>query len=215
MKQKYNLDSKSNPKLIYAGILFLIYNIVLYAAGFSLTDSSTVESKFSPLEIFGIGLFSIILHVSFIIWSFLEARKLYKSGVAWGLFTLFLPPIALIMLGTRDISLNVDLMKVYNKCKNDYFLDTLKAKKELEKKKINEEQYQETLIELKKRHNEKLNIEMQKMEQIIENRHNIETVERISGAGQAIIVIDKCPACDTKLKESDVVCPECGLNMKN
>jgi hypothetical protein len=119
------------------------------------------------------------------------------------------------MLGTRDISLHVDLMKVYNKCKNDYLLDTLKAKKELEKKKINEEQYQETLIELKKRHNEKLNIEMQKMEQIIENRHNVESVERISGAGQTIIVMDKCPACDTKLKESDEICPECGLNMKN
>lgn len=209
MNQKFTVESKSNPKLVYAGIILIVINAIFTFSGardFNISNP-TKENVIIELSF-------LLVAVAFSIWSFIVARRLNRSGTFWAIFTVFLAPIALIILGTKDIAIQIELRKIFNKYKSEYFLGKLKLEKDHQNGRIDEKMLREKIAKAKEKYNDLMNNEIQ-LEQIrIDEKHKEIIVEKVSGNGRAINVKGKCPACETKIPDNVDECPECGLNFK-
>lgn len=213
MSKNYTIDAKTNPNLIYGGIFMVFVNAIYLFSGNKISDFEAVYGDI-PVEKVAFNLVFFVIQISCTIWSIVVAGRLNRSQVFWGIVTFFFTPIAMIVLGTRDLKMEPELRKIYNKHKTNYFLETIKLKKDLERGIVEENEYKATLAKAKERHRDLMNAELKKMEEVLEDRHRQIIVETVEGGGVAIGIKDKCPACDTKISENDDVCPECELALK-
>ena len=213
MSKKYTIDAKTNPNLIYGGIFMVFVNAIYLFSGNKISDFEAVYGDISAEQI-AINLAFFVIQVSCTVWSIVVAGRLNRSQVFWGIVTFFFTPISMIVLGTRDLKMEPELRKIYNKHRTNYFLETIKLKKDFERGIIKENEFETTLDKAKERHSDLMNAELKKMEVVLEDRHKQIVVEKVEGGGMAIGIKDKCPACDTKISENDDVCPECGLTLK-
>lgn len=232
---KYSIDSKLNPQMIYAGIFLVILGVWSFHFSEDLISDSYIlsilntshpnvsESRILKLEgmrnsfvLRDLMLYFIIFTIQILctIWSVVVARKLHRSPLFWGVVTFFFTPISLIVLGTRDLKLEPNLSEVYNKYKSDYYQESSKIKRSFHKGRITEKECNKKLIDARFRYNELMNIEMSRTENMMDNRHNKEIINKVEGSGKPIPIQDKCPACGTKISEDNAVCPECGLVLR-
>jgi hypothetical protein len=209
MKQKYTVESKSNPKLVSAGIILIVINAIFTFSGARDFNISNMTKENVIIE-----LSFLVVGIAFSIWSFIVAKRLNRSGIFWAIFTIVLTPIALIILGTKDIAIQIELRKIFNKYKSEYFLEKLKLEKDHQNGRIDEKMLKEKIGKAKEKYNDLMNNEIQ-LEQIkIDEKHKEIVIEKVSGNGRAINVKGKCPACETKISDNADECPECGLNFK-
>jgi glucan phosphoethanolaminetransferase (alkaline phosphatase superfamily) len=213
MERNYKIETKSNKNLIYGGIVILIINI-LWFNPFSEIEKATNPTEKEVNQILIIYFIYFTILVGFTVWSAIVARKLRRSAIFWGIMTFFFAPIAMIVLGLKDAKVEDELKAVVNKHKSNYFLETIKLKKDYESGKLKEKEYQDRLNESKDKHEELMNIELERKKKVIENRHVVEVIEKVEGYGKAVLIGDKCPACGAKITEKDDVCPDCELNLK-
>jgi len=209
MKQKYTVESKTNPNLIYIGIVLIVINVILKFSGARDFDYDNLSKDNMIVEL-------VILAIGFIlsIWAYNIARQLNRSGIFWAIITFLFTPIALIILGTRDVDIKIELRKIFNKYKSDYFLEKLKLEKDYQRGKIDEKTLQEKIIKAKEKYNELMNNDIQLAEVRLEEKHKDIVVEKAVGNGRVVNVKGKCPACETKISGEMDECPECGLNFK-
>jgi hypothetical protein len=218
MKLKYSIDAKSHPTMIYIGVGLIVLNIFILANGIKPTEYEVLSGKLSTdLIILDIAL--LVIRLTCTIWSYRVAKELNRIGLFWATLTFFFTPIALIVLGFKDLDLEVELRKVYSKHQSNLFLERIKLKKDFEKSKITELQYNEQLQNIRNKHNELMNREMQEVEKKIEFKHkpivgeNV-YLDEIPVTGKIIAVKDKCPACNSTIKQDYKVCPCCGLSIE-
>jgi hypothetical protein len=108
------------------------------------------------------------------------------------------------------------LNKIYSEFESKYFTYRIKLRKDFEKNKISQEDYNNKLSKTLKELEIEMNKAMQQKEDDIIadlNREVIHKVEK-TGEGKIKLAYDKCPACKTELNENDFECPDCGLNLK-
>ena len=210
--RKISIDTKSNTKLISVGLIWITVNIILFASGKSISNYNIQLSSISTSESIYF-LVELILRISCTVWCIIEAAKLNRSILFWGILTFAIPPISMILLGFKDLSLNDELKKVYNKYQSEFFIESLKLKKNFEKGKITELVLKERVSSLKEKYEESMNSEMKVIENMIEERHKTDLVEKFEGGGKIIKITDKCPACGTQIKDTDLVCSDCGLGL--
>jgi len=206
MKKQY-LESRTYGFLVLIGIGLIILNIYI----FFIKNSSSIGLNGELLEIL-VGVLIIILAVvnGFI------AFRLNRSIIFWFIFSLIFSPIALIMLGTKKRYLKPELNKIYSQFESEYFLHKLRLRKELEKKRITTEEYEEKIKQTLKNLNDAMYKAMEVKENQLIADLNKEVVHRVekTGEGEIKIAYSKCPACNSALGKNDFECPDCGLNLK-
>jgi len=209
MKYKYTVESKTNPNLVYAGVILIVINVILKFSGIRDFDYENLSKDDMIVE-----LIILATGLVFSIWAYRVAIKLNRSGLFWAIVTFFFTPISLIILGTRDINIKIELRKIFNKYKSDFFLEKLKLEKDYKSGKIDDTILREKINKARERYNELMNNELQNAELRLEEKHKEVIVEKVVGNGRAVNVKGKCPACDTKLPADVDECPECGLNFR-
>lgn len=218
MSLKYSIDAKSHPNMIYVGIALVVMNILFFTSGIKPTEYKILNGNVST-EYIMLDIALILIRLTCVIWSYKVASELNRSGLFWAILTFFFTPIALIILGFKDLNLEVELRKVYNKHQSNLFIERIKIKQHYERNKITELQYHEQLKSIRDKHNEYMNKEMQEVEKRIELKHNpiiggSVYLDENTEKGKILIVKDKCPACNATINENDKVCSCCGLSIE-
>lgn len=209
MRNRYTVEAKSNSNMIYAGIILIVINAILVFSKTRISDVNNFTREQATVEII-VHVVGLILSI----WAMIVAKKLNRSAIFWGLFTFILTPISLIILGTKDVAIQDELRKVFNKYKSDYFLEKLKLGKDLQKGKIDQKTHNEKIAKILIEYNNAMNAEIRLMEIKIDEKHKEIIVEKVAGNGRAIIIKDKCPACETKIPADTDICPDCGLTLR-
>lgn len=218
MSLKYSIDAKSHPNMIYVGIGLVVLNIFIFASGIKPVEYEIFNGNLSA-DLVILDIILLLIRLTCTIWSYRVAKELNRIGWFWAILTFFFTPIALILLGFKDLDLEVELRKVYNKHQSNLFLEQVKIKKDFEKNKITELQYNEQFKIIRNKHNEQMNKEMQEVEKRIELKHNpiigdSVYLDETPVTGKIVFVKDKCPACNSTIKEKDKVCRCCGLSIE-
>jgi hypothetical protein len=209
MTHRYTVEAKTTPNMIYVGIILIVINMVLFFSGKRINDVNHITKEKVIVEII---MYAIAFGLA--IWAIIVAKKLNRSRTFWGIITFIFTPIALIILGIKDVAIHDDLRKIFNKYKSEYFLEKLKLEKDLEKGKIDKMTHDEKIKKILIEYDNAMNAEIKQMEIRMEEKHKEIVVEKVVGNGRAIIVKDKCPACETKISADTDVCPDCGLTLR-
>ncbi len=213
MDQRYSVEGKTNPSMIYVGAALILLNLISYLSG-QRTSVLDVANSDTSSSVFFAGLFWLGIKVGCTLWSIKVAGQLNRSQAFWGIVSFFFTPIALIVLGTKDIKMEPALAEVYSKHKSAYFLETIRLKKDYERDELTADKYREKLALAEEKQSTLLNVEMLNVEAILAHKSQREIIEKVEGDGTPIVVTDKCPACGMKLSEKDDVCPDCGLQLR-
>lgn len=213
MDQRYSVEGKTNPSMINVGVALIFFNLITYLVGHRASMFDVADSEASVSEFF-VGLFYLVIQVVCTVWSVKVAGQLNRSQAFWGIITFIFTPIALVVLGSKDVFMEPEFAAVYSKHKSDYFLETIKLKKDYERDELTADEYRAKLALAEEKHTTSLNAEMQKMEAVLERKHEFEVIAKVEGDGTPIVVTDKCPACGMTLSQTDDVCPDCGLQLR-
>ena len=202
-----SLESKKYSFLIYIGVGLIIFNIIRITISNSQAFSINIENE--TFNIFDVII--VFLAVGCSVLAGIIAYRLNRNVIFWTILSFFFAPISFIILGTLQVYLEPEQRKIFHKYQSEYFASELNLTKNWHKKKINRATYDEKLAELLHSLDNKMNEELQNQKS---NDFVREVVRKIEGEGHYLKIKDTCPACNAQLSETDMECPECGLNMQ-
>lgn len=200
---QYKIDRKSHPILIYIGLLMIFANIFIYFR-FRDVDINNPFALFDndakPGFIFESIL--LIIRITMTIIAFVIAKRLMRSGILWAILVFIFPPISLIILGILDMSIDSQLKKTLDQHRVNYFAEVLKIKNDLKRNKNSDIDLKPLIEGCKQKHQALLTKALNARQIEIDKAYTDEWMNDTS----------KCPACGTNVKESDKLCPKCGLH---
>lgn len=161
----YVLKERLSRLLVWSGIVLAI----VFSVSFLLKIGHVIPSFHKGITGALFDNFIILLRILCCIWSVMLAKRLNRYPLFWGLFTIAFPPIVMIILLTRDFKVKREYKAVVKKYRDEYFMQYEKITKEFKSGQITREYFQNEVENLRKVYAEKLNSEIERIEQEKEN----------------------------------------------
>jgi hypothetical protein len=228
-----SLEERNQYSAIKWGVItffvFLIFKVILNHYNLSITNPKEVISV-GLLTIVGlVSIAFIVLHLGLVIWIIKIAIRLNRSPFIWGFFGLLSSPITLIFLGFKDYYIDDKILRsIIDETRLDFKAELvhIKSTQDLTVKELAnvesdlKESYQLMLNDKVRKY---LASELEKIptENYRERLDGKIVTEFVDDYNPDFIVdndsgsdLNKCPACGSKINESDLICYECGLSLK-
>ncbi len=207
----YSLENKSYKWLLYLSISQIVLYVIAELVSSQTGHSSLVNVISATLDV--LWLYSI--PVAAIIAGNV-AHKMNRPALLWGIFTLFLSPIALVILSYKKNYLSPKLVSIYQKYEIEYLKSISELKIDLKNGKISDADFNDKQIIIRKEIELEMNQKIQEKEAETYEYFNNTTPEisEYNGGEEVNIAYEKCPACGSKVALDDIECHECGLRLK-
>lgn len=157
----YVLKERLSRLLVWSGIVLAI----VFSVSFLLKIGHVIPSFHKGITGALFDNFIILLRILCCIWSVMLAKRLNRYPLFWGLFTIAFPPIVMIILLTRDFKVKREYKDVVKKYRDEYFMQYEKITKEFKSGQLTREYFQNEVENLRKVYAEKLNSEIERIEQ--------------------------------------------------